>query len=237
MDRLPCALYFRVSTREQHLENQRPEVERLVAARGFEVVAVYEDRESAYRRRPSFDRMMLDARKGRFKVLGLWSLDRLGRGLGCFDAFRELARLGVRVVSVREPWTEQEGPTLDLLAAISSWVAGFERERLRERTIAGLQRARRLGRKIGRPRVEIDLQRALALRARGFGLRRAAKLMGTSVTTLARVLRAHDALHGRGEPAGDDQADHPAAGSSDHEGVPLPVSGAAALTLGTSKAA
>lgn len=54
--------------------------------------------------RTAYDRMMADARRGKFQVIVCWSLDRLGRGFSCFDAFRDLARVGVKVVSVREPW-------------------------------------------------------------------------------------------------------------------------------------
>jgi DNA invertase Pin-like site-specific DNA recombinase len=84
-----------------------------------------------------------EARRGRFKVLVIWSLDRLGRGFACFDAYRELAQLGVTVVSVREPWTEADGPARELLVSVMSWVSGFERQRLVKRTKAGMERARR----------------------------------------------------------------------------------------------
>jgi putative DNA-invertase from lambdoid prophage Rac len=191
-----AALYLRVSKKDgsQSVENQRPDVEKLAAARGFHIVEVYEDRESAVRRRPAFERMMADAKKGRFQILIIWGLDRLGRGFTCFDAFRALAFVGVKVVSVKEPWTEADGPALELLAAIMSWVSGFERQRLIERTRAGLDRARAQGKAIGRPRVRIDVPRALALRERGLGLREAAQKLGIGASTLSRALRAHDAL-------------------------------------------
>lgn len=191
-----AAIYLRVSKKDgsQSVENQRPEVDQLAAGRGFQIVEVYEDRESAVRRRPAFERMMADARKGRFRVLIIWGLDRLGRGFTCFDAFRELARVGVKVISVREPWTEADGPALELLAAIMSWVSGFERQRLIERTRAGLDRARAQGKVIGRPRAHVDLVEAVALRGRGVGLRDAARKLGVGASTLSRALRAHDAV-------------------------------------------
>lgn len=193
-----AALYLRVSKKDgsQSVENQRPEVEHLAHARGFQIVEVYEDRESAIRRRPAFERVMADAKKGKFKVLVIWGLDRLGRGFTCFDAFRELAHVGVKVVSVKEPWTEADGPALELLAAIMSWVSGFERQRLIERTRAGLDRARAQGKVIGRPRARIDLAKAVALRDGGLGLREAAVKLGVGASTLSRALRAHDALTG-----------------------------------------
>jgi hypothetical protein len=67
------------------------------------------------------------------------------------EARRDLARIGVTVVTVREPWTEADGPARDLLVAVMSWVSGFERQRLIERVHAGLARARREGKRLGRP--------------------------------------------------------------------------------------
>lgn len=56
--------------------------------------------------RPVLDAMLADVRAGRVEAVAIWSLDRLGRGFACFDLFRELSRLGVRILSVRE-----RGPT------------------------------------------------------------------------------------------------------------------------------
>lgn len=205
---LTCAIYLRVSKKDgsQTVANQRPEVEQLVSARGFRVVEVYEDRESAVKRRPAFDRMMEDGRRGRFSVVVVWALDRLGRGFSCFDSFRDLLGWGVRVVSVRESWTDVADPQLrQLLASVASFVSGVERERLISRTMAGLERARAMGKKIGRPRVTLspdDLSRALQLRESGLGIRSIAAQLKTRVgaSTLHRLLQAHDALGGAGIP-------------------------------------
>lgn len=189
MQKPRAALYLRVSTDRQNTDNQKPEVEALAAARGFEVAAVYSEQESAARRRPEYERMMADARRGRFKVIVVWSLDRLGRGFGCFDAFRELARLGVRVVSVREPWTEAEGPALELLVAVMSWVSGFERQRLIERIQAGLARARREGKRLGRrPASPLALAAAADRVRAGASIRAAAREYGLGFETLRRYL-------------------------------------------------
>jgi putative DNA-invertase from lambdoid prophage Rac len=185
----PAAQYLRVSTDRQHTDNQRPEVEALAAGRGFDVVATYEEHERAAKGRPEFERMLSDAKRGKFKVIVVWSLDRLGRGFSCFDAFRDLAKIGVRVVSVREPWTEADGPALELLVAVMSWVSGFERQRLIERIGAGLERARREGKKLGRPRKSpVALGAAAKLVREGMSLRSAAHTHGVGVETLRRYL-------------------------------------------------
>lgn len=175
-----AVLYFRVSKKDgsQSTQNQKPEVQQLAAARGFTVVATFEDNESAVKRRPGLERMLAALRKGTYgpaPTVCLWSLDRLGRGVAAFDLYRELVRLNVRVSSCREVWLDQEGPTRELLAMLMSWISGFERTRLIERTKAGLQRARKQGKRLGRPRAQLseaDLKKALALKNDGWGSRR-----------------------------------------------------------------
>ena len=80
-----AALYLRVSTASQTTENQRIELERVAAQRGWEIVEVYEDAgvsgAKGREQRPAFDRMLKDATQGRFDVLAAWSVDRLGRSL------------------------------------------------------------------------------------------------------------------------------------------------------------
>lgn len=185
-----AALYLRVSTERQTAENQVAEVHQLARARGFEPV-VYEEVESAVRKRPVFDRMMSDLRASRAQALCVWSLDRLARGFQCFDIYRELSRLNVRVLSVREPWTDTDGPARDLLVAVMSWVSGFERLRLIERTKAGLERARRQGKKLGRPRLSpLKLAAAAADVEAGMSQRGAARNRGISEASLRAYLKS-----------------------------------------------
>ena len=198
-----AVVYTRVSKRDgsQHVENQVPDIEALAAARSLTITAKFSDSQSAVRRRPGLDSMMKAFRCGKFgpsPVLVVWSLDRLGRGLGCFDLYRELIRLNVRVLSCREPWLDQEGPTRELLAIIMTWVSGFERSRLIERTKAGLERARRKGKKLGRPRANVDAAKASALRAQGLSLEQIGARLGVSHTTVRRTLVACGSLNIKG---------------------------------------
>jgi putative DNA-invertase from lambdoid prophage Rac len=147
-----AAIYLRVSTGEGHTENQEPDVRRLITTRGFVEVEAYVETVSTRKRRPDFERMMDDARRGAFDVLVIWSLDRFGRDtIGNLLAVRDLDRLGVQIVSVKESWLDTTGPTRTLLVAIFSWVAEQERERRSERTRAGLARVRIHGSMSGRP--------------------------------------------------------------------------------------
>lgn len=186
-----AALYLRVSTEDQTTANQRPELEAMARARGWEVVAVYEETGSAAKVRPRFARMLLDARAGNFDVIAVWALDRFGRSMaGVIRDVTELDRLKVALVSVRDPWLDTGGPTRDLLLAILAWVAEFERKRLVERTRAGMDEARRAGVPIGRPRSSPVALAAAAARVEAGDCTRAeaAAAEGVSVKTLQRYM-------------------------------------------------
>jgi DNA invertase Pin-like site-specific DNA recombinase len=127
-----AAIYLRVRKGEQTTENQRPEVEDVIRTRRLELVAEYEEKVSAVKARPQFDKMMRDAHRGAFDVLVVWALDRFGRSMvGNLQAVLELDRRGVQVVSVRESWLDTGGAVRPLLIAIFSWVAEQERSHLR----------------------------------------------------------------------------------------------------------
>jgi DNA invertase Pin-like site-specific DNA recombinase len=182
------ATYVRVSTDNQVTENQKPEVEQLALQRG-EIVARYTEVGSAAKHRPVFERMFKDARLGRFDILVIWSIDRFGRSmLGNLNDLVALEQRGVRVVSVREGWLDGDAHTRQLLIGIVSWMAEQERIRISERTKAGLARARRQGKTLGRRRRWVDLERARALLAEGLGIRRTAAALGVGHGTLQRAL-------------------------------------------------
>lgn len=189
-----AAIYLRVSGAPgQTVENQRPDVVQVVRSRGLDLVEVFEETISAAKQRPALDALMLGAHQGRFDVLVVWALDRLGRSMvGNMQTVLDLDRLGVEVISVREPWLQTQGPVRSLLIGIFSWVAEQERLRIVERTREGLARARREGKQIGRPRVEVDLDQALLLRRRGVSLRKSARKLGVGAATLCRALQAYD---------------------------------------------
>ena len=190
-----AACYFRVSTSQQETENQRPSVLQLVRARDYDVVRVFDEVGSVGKRRPVLDQLLLAAHRGEFEVLVVFAIDRLGRSMvGNLEAITKLAECGVRVVSVTEPWLTMDGPVRDLLIAVFSWVAEQERARLRERTRAGLERARAQGKRLGRPRVEVDVEKAIALLATGLSYRKVARTLGCGASTLHRVVGDHRLL-------------------------------------------
>jgi putative DNA-invertase from lambdoid prophage Rac len=187
-----AAVYLRVSTDKQTAENQIEDVKRLVAARGYELV-VYEEVESAAAKaRPVFDRVMSDVRAGRVHAVACVALDRLHRSMtGAINTVLECDSLGVPVLTVREPWLDTSGPLRPLLVAIFGWVAEQERTTLIARTKAGIERARRQGKALGRPKASaILLHAARDLVATGMSIAEAARTKGVSRSTLQRFLNA-----------------------------------------------
>jgi DNA invertase Pin-like site-specific DNA recombinase len=111
--------------------------------------------------------------------------------VGAMQMILDLDRLGVQVVSVREPWLDTSGPVRFLLVAIFGWISEQERLRISERTRAGLDRARRRGVRLGRTGFDIDADRARALRESGMSYRQIAAALRVSVGEV------HETLVGR----------------------------------------
>jgi DNA invertase Pin-like site-specific DNA recombinase len=184
--------YVRVSTEDQSVENQLPDLRQLAEARGLTIARVFSENMSAVKHRPEYEALLKAAHSGKVGTILIWALDRLHRSMvGSMQTVLELDRLGVRVISVREPWLDTSGPVRSLLIAVFGWVAEQERRRISERTKAGLDRARRAGKKLGKPGFDIDVVRAQALREAGTSYRRIAAELGVSVG------KVHETLVGR----------------------------------------
>jgi DNA invertase Pin-like site-specific DNA recombinase len=179
------AIYARVSTTDQEPENQLHELRQYVAARGW-TPAEYVDRgiSGSKDRRPALDALVRDARRRRFDVLVCWRLDRLGRNLRhLVTLIEELQALGIAFVSLGEG-IDCTTPAGKLQLHILAALAEFERERIRERVLAGLARARAQGQRLGRPRLH-PLPAAVQVT-----VREAARLWGVSPATAARRINA-----------------------------------------------
>jgi len=183
-----AAIYARVSTVDQEPENQLGELRRYVTARGWTGVE-YVDRgvSGAKDRRPALDELVTDARRRRFDVVVCWRLDRLGRSLKhLITLLDELQALGVAFVSLAEG-IDATTPAGKLQMHILGAIAEFERERIRERVLAGLERARREGKRLGRPPARPPVE-ALQ-RVAGLPVGVAAERLGVSPSTVKRWRR------------------------------------------------
>jgi len=183
-----AAIYARVSTVDQEPENQLGELRRYVEARGWMAVE-YVDRgvSGAKDRRPALDTLVKDATRRRFDVLVCWRLDRLGRNLKhLITLLDDLQALGVAFVSLAEG-IDATTPARKLQLHILGAIAEFERERIRERVLAGLTRARAQGRKLGRPRAVVPIARLQGVSS--LSAEQAASSLGVSCSTVKRWRR------------------------------------------------
>jgi DNA invertase Pin-like site-specific DNA recombinase len=191
---LRIAIYARVSTDKQDNGNQLDQLREFACKQGWAIVAEHVDTVtgSGKKNRPQFDAMMLAASQRKFDLILFWKLDRLSRE-GTRKTLVYLTQLdswGVAWRSFMEPFFDSCGMMRDVVISIMATLAEQERISISERTKAGLQRARRAGKRLGRRAVQVDVKTAHRLRAEGLGVRGVAKKLGISVNTLQRSLRA-----------------------------------------------
>jgi DNA invertase Pin-like site-specific DNA recombinase len=184
------ALYARVSTSNGHQdpEMQLRELREFAEHRGLSVIGEYVDRMTGSKdSRPSLNRLMADASQRKFDVVLVWKLDRFGRSLRhLVNAIAELEALGVAFVSFRDN-LDLTTPSGRLMFHVISAMAEFERALIQERVRAGLRNAKAKGKKLGRPRAEIDQSRVAALRTSGASWRSIAQSLGVGLGTVHRI--------------------------------------------------
>ena len=152
---MKVCIYSRVSTGEQDTKNQSVVLTDWAIQRGYEVVKVYTEEESAWRNghQRELAKLVADARRRTFQAVLVWALDRLSRegALAILSLVQKLSACGVKVLSYQESWTEAPGELAELLYALTGWVARMESQRRSERTRAGLARIVAQGKRLGRP--------------------------------------------------------------------------------------
>lgn len=163
---MKVALYCRCSTEEQDPLNQVRELRAWATSQGYEGVGEYVDIASGARRRERLDDLFEDARRRRFDIVAIWSLDRLTREgpLATLLYLHRLAALGVKVYSHQEPYLDPRLPFYESIIAFLADIAKWERERLSERTKAGLRRALAMGKRLGRPMESRDRRKRVVRR-------------------------------------------------------------------------
>jgi DNA invertase Pin-like site-specific DNA recombinase len=190
------ALYLRVSTGEQTVENQRRELLAAAERRGWRVVAEFcDDGISGAKgrdKRSGFDRLQKAIIRHQFDIVAAWSVDRLGRSLQDLVAFLgELHGAGVDLYLDRQG-VDTSTPAGKALFQMLGVFAEFERSIIQERIAAGIARARekgtRSGKAFGRPQLSAEREAAVrASLAAGTGIRKTARLVGTGNATVARI--------------------------------------------------
>jgi DNA invertase Pin-like site-specific DNA recombinase len=194
---LRAALYLRVSTDGQTTVNQELELRRVAEARGWRI-----DQDGVYRdagisgsktraARPGLDKALREAVQRRYDVLMVWSVDRLGRSLpDLLATLQELRAAGVQLF-LHQQGIDTSTPAGEAMYGMLGVFAQFERAMIVERVKAGLRRARKAGKHIGRPTALTPAKEAelRELRRQGVGMVRCAAQLGIGVSTVQRLER------------------------------------------------
>jgi len=184
------AIYVRISSPDQNDALQKDELPEYCAFRKWEIVETYCDVLTGSKdRRPNLDRLMADAKRGKFDVVVVWKFDRFARSTRFLLESLELFNsLGIDFVSLRES-IDTSTATGKMVFTVIGAVSELERSNIRERVIAGQRAAKRRGVRFGRPQVRVDIHEVQALRNEGKSWREIALAMGTSEDTLLRRMQ------------------------------------------------
>jgi DNA invertase Pin-like site-specific DNA recombinase len=193
MKNIRVAIYTRVSTDGQTVDNQLLELQSVAERHGWEVVEVFSDNgvsgAKGRENRAAYDALCKAAIRREFDVIMAWSVDRLGRSLRHLVDF--LGEIHAKDVDL---YLHQQGidtttPAGKAMFQMCGVFAEFERAMIQERVKAGLRRAKAQGKTLGRPKVARKVERAvLTARAEGTGKRKIAKQLGIGVSTVNRIL-------------------------------------------------
>jgi DNA invertase Pin-like site-specific DNA recombinase len=186
------AIYLRVSTDGQSVENQRRELHEAAKRHGWQVVETFADKgvsgAKGRDKRPGLDRLLVGVARKDFDLIAAWSVDRLGRSLQ--DLISILGEVHAKGVGL---YLHQQGldtttPAGEAMFQMLGVFAQFERAMIRERVNAGLARAKAQGTPLGRPRVSREIEkRARTELAKGTGIIKVAKMLGVGNGTVQRI--------------------------------------------------
>ena len=188
-----AVLYLRVSKHEQTIENQRIELERVAAAKGWKVIATFKDEgvSGAFGRevRAQYDSMLKQGVQAKFDVVLAWDVSRLSRSLvDLVTTLDELHACGIDLY-LHQQAIDTTTPAGKAMFQMCGVFAEFERGILSERVKAGLNRARAEGRVLGRPEKFANVKKLLEGRRLGKTIRQIAKEESISVGKVHKLLK------------------------------------------------
>jgi DNA invertase Pin-like site-specific DNA recombinase len=185
---MKAALYIRVSTTNQDPDTQRLALRDYCQARGIAETIEYADIgiSGTKDRRPALDQLVKDAKIGRFDRVIVTRFDRFARSTKhLVTALEEFQSLGIDFISLGES-IDTSTPMGKMVFTILGAVAELERDIIRERVILGIDRAKKQGKPLGRPKRIVDRQRIAEMRAAGETTRTIAKALGIAQSTVVR---------------------------------------------------
>jgi len=189
------AIYARVSTDGQTVENQVGDLKRWAKNAGHEIAAVFKDEGISGAKgredRKALDELMKAAVRREFDLVAAWSVDRLGRSLkGLLGLLEELESAGVDLF-LHQQALDTTSPAGRALFQMLGVFSEFERAMIRERVVAGLERAKAQGKTLGRPKVGRRVEREIErLKGEGKGILAIARQVGCGTSVVQRVVVA-----------------------------------------------
>lgn len=148
---MKIAIYIRTSKRDQNPANQKIQLVEHAKNKGWEF-EVFEEQESTRKTRPVKEEVLKLLRNGKFDGVLIYKLDRWARSLQeLIINIDEIKNRGKHFIVLTQPIDTSSSSGMLMLQILGAF-AEFEREIIRERTIAGLERAKAQGKKLGRPR-------------------------------------------------------------------------------------
>ena len=188
------ALYARVSTDGQTVENQLQDLEAVALREGWEIVERFIDKGISGAKgregRPAFDRLCKGVVRGEFDLVASWSVDGLGRSLQDLVGF--LSELQAKKVNLylHKQGLDTGTPAGKMLFQMLGVFSEFERSMIVERVKAGLKRAKAQGKVLGRPRISPAVEsQIISLRGTQLGMRAIARALGVGNCTVQRVIK------------------------------------------------
>ena len=187
-----AALYLRVSKHEQTIENQRIELERVAAAKGWKIVSVFKDEgiSGSFGRgvRSQYDAMLKKGVQAQHDVVMAWDVSRLSRSLeDLVTTLDELHACGIDLY-LHQQAIDTTTPAGKAMFQMCGVFAEFERSILSERVKAGLNRARQQGKTLGRPIIVANAKIILKDKLSGMTYRQLAVKHNLSVGKIHKLI-------------------------------------------------
>lgn len=189
-----AALYLRVSTDTQTVENQRLVLDEVAQRSGWTVAHVFADEgisgAKGRDKRPGYDALLKAVSRREIDIVAAWSVDRLGRSLPDLVSFLSDIQSKGCDLYLHQQAVDTSTPSGRMLFQMLGVFAEFERAIIRSRIIAAHERCRSKGIRIGRPPTPVSrLEKIEKALKRGLSVRKAAAETGVSTATVMRVKR------------------------------------------------
>ncbi len=185
------ALYVRVSTKDQSVDMQLNDLERYNKERGFKIFKTYKDNgfSGSQESRPALSELMNDAKKRKFDIILVWRFDRFARSTKhLVNALYEFRNLGIDFISYQEN-IDTSSPLGEAIFTIISAMATLERDIIAERVRGGLRKAKANGKRLGRPKSDVDTDKILEYRRQNKSIRQIANELNLSKGAVQRTLK------------------------------------------------